>query len=153
MTPKLRKLLINTGLVLLLGTALFGRLIYMNLRAPDPLLPGFTQYDAATFAAAQQGGRLILADVYATWCPTCLAQHHALESLLAENPYPDVVKFRVDFDTDKDFLTAHRVSTQSTILMFRGRQELSRSIGLTAPDDIRRQLELTGQALDLSDLR
>ena len=48
-----------------------------------------------------------------------------------------VVPVRVNFDTDQDFLTAHRVAQQSTILVFKGDREVARVIAETDPERLR----------------
>jgi thiol:disulfide interchange protein len=91
-------------------------------------------YTAAAFAEAQAAGRTILVHVHADWCPTCRAQAPILAELLAREPrLAGAVALQVDFDNDKDFLKAHRVPSQSTLLVFKGRTETARSVGETDP--------------------
>jgi thioredoxin-like negative regulator of GroEL len=80
-------------------------------------------------------------DVYARWCPTCLAQHRALSSLLADPRYGSVQGIRVDFDRDTDYRRVHNVPAQSTMLFFGAGRELSRSVGVTNAEAIRQQLD------------
>jgi len=121
--------------------------VYRNLRPADPLPDGFKQYSPEAFARAQETGAVLLVDVYASWCATCMAQHRELEHLLASPKYQGVCGLRVDFDTDEDFLRRHRVVTQSTILLFHGERELSRSVGVTDPRLIRGQLDTAVRAV------
>ncbi len=130
--------------VILLGVG--GPRLYMNVRPADPLPYGFTEYTAEGLAAAQQGDGLVLVDVYASWCPTCLVQHKALDSLLRDPRYRAVSGVRVDFDRDHDFRERYRVGAQSTILVFAGTRELSRSTGVTRLDALRGQLDAALQA-------
>lgn len=92
---------------------------------------GWTEYSAASFAKAQQSGQTILVDVYAPWCPTCRAQTPILDELRKDTRLSEVAFVKVDFDNDKDFLHAHRISRQSTILVFKGKKEVARSIAET----------------------
>ena len=94
-------------------------------------------YTAESFAAEQAAGRMILVAVHADWCPTCRQQAPIRESLLAEPGLVEVVPVRVDFDNDKDFLTAHRIVQQSTILVFKGEREVARVIAETDPERLR----------------
>ncbi|GAA4042190.1 thioredoxin family protein [Parerythrobacter jejuensis] len=88
-----------------------------------------TRYNAQSFAAAQDQGKTIVVDVHASWCPTCKAQAPILSQLAKDAKN---VKFvRVDFDRDKAFLRQHRIPRQSTILVFKGKQEVGRSIAET----------------------
>jgi hypothetical protein len=116
-----------------------GPRIYMNVRPPDPLPYGFAEYSPESFTAAQTDGGVLLVDVYTRWCSTCLVQHRALDSLLADPHYRVVRGFRADFDHNREFRERHGVTVQSTILLFDGSRELSRSVGLVREAAIRAQ--------------
>lgn len=92
---------------------------------------GFTSYDASSFEAAQTAGKTIVVDVHASWCPTCKAQEPILKSIAKDAKAKDVKFVRVNFDKDKAFLREHRIPRQSTILVFKGKQEVGRSIAET----------------------
>jgi len=126
---------------LLIGVALGGNLLWMNIRPDDPLPAGFVQYTPAAFEAAQAAGGPIMVDVYASWCTSCKAQHAVLESLLDDPRYAGIKGFRVDFEGDAEWVRAYRVSVQSTIIMFDGRTELNRSAGNTREAGIRGQVD------------
>jgi len=95
------------------------------------------EYEADTFARAQEDGQTILVDVNATWCSTCKAQAPILDDLRDEPEMGDVVFMKLDFDTEKGFLEEHRIPRQSTIVVFQGEQETARSIAETDPDKLR----------------
>lgn len=99
--------------------------------------PAWSRYDAGQFARAQAAGKVIVVDVHATWCPTCRAQEPTLDALRSEPRLRSAIFVKVDFDTQKDFLREHRIPRQSTILVFRGRQETARSIAETRPEQLR----------------
>jgi thiol-disulfide isomerase/thioredoxin len=88
-------------------------------------------FDRKAFEAAQAAGKPILIDVTAPWCPTCKAQEPILARLRNDPRFKDMVSFEVDFDTRKDVLNAFRVTRQSTLIVFKGRQEVGRSTGDT----------------------
>lgn len=88
-------------------------------------------YDAKAFAAAQDAGKSILVDVTAPWCPTCAKQKPTVQGL--EMSHPKLVVFDVDFDSAKDALKQFRVTSQSTLIMFKGKAEIGRSTGETDP--------------------
>jgi thiol-disulfide isomerase/thioredoxin len=104
---------------------------------PAAAAPGWTQYSAGSFASAQNAGKTIVVDVHAKWCPTCRAQQPTLDELRADKRLANVVFIKVDFDTDKAFLRAHRVPRQSTILVFKGKKETARSIAETNRNRLR----------------
>ncbi|PKQ07219.1 MAG: thioredoxin [Alphaproteobacteria bacterium HGW-Alphaproteobacteria-11] len=97
----------------------------------------WTNYSQTDFEQAQAEGRIILVDVYADWCPTCKVQKPLLDDIAKEAALEDALLIRVDFDTEKDFLATHRVPRQSTILVFVGAEEVSRSIAETNPERLR----------------
>jgi thioredoxin 1 len=88
-------------------------------------------FDAKAFQSAQAADKAILVDVTASWCPTCKQQRPIVEQI--EKEKPDLVVYEVDFDTAKDLLKQFRVQHQSTLIVFRGTQEVARSIGETDP--------------------
>jgi thioredoxin len=93
-------------------------------------------FDQAAFAAAQAAGKPIMIHVTAPWCPTCRAQNPILSRLLAEPRFKNIVAFDVDFDSQKDLLRAFQVRVQSTMIVFKGRDEAGRSSGDTNPASI-----------------
>lgn len=127
--------------MILLVAAVGGNRLWMNIRPDDPLPPGFVQYSPAALQAAFASGEPVLVDVYASWCPTCAAQHKVLSKIFQDPRYQGVKGVRVDFEGDPDFVRPHNVYTQSTMIMFRDGREVSRTIGLTSEASIRRQLD------------
>ena len=93
--------------------------------------PGWKVYKAKGFEAAQNSGKTIVVDVYATWCPTCRAQAPILDELRAEKASKDTLFVKVNFDDHKPFLRANRIPRQSTVLVFKGKKEVARSIAQT----------------------
>jgi thiol-disulfide isomerase/thioredoxin len=93
-------------------------------------------FTAAAFEAAQAGGKPILIDVSASWCPTCKAQAPILSKLMSDPRFKGMVAFNVDFDSQKDVLRKLNVQHQSTLIVFKGKQEAARSVGDTNPASI-----------------
>ena len=88
-------------------------------------------FDAKAFQASQAAGKSILVDVTAPWCPTCRQQRPIVQEI--EKEHPDLVVYEVDFDTAKDVLKKFRVLQQSTLIVFKGSNEVARSTGETDP--------------------
>jgi thioredoxin 1 len=123
---------------------LSGLLAGTALAAAAPALAATeAKFDAAAFAAAQQAGKPILVEVHAPWCPTCTKQKPILGKLGAEPANKDLVRFVVDFDSQKDVLATLDVRMQSTLIAFRGKQEMGRSVGVTDAAQIKALVDKT----------
>ena len=92
-------------------------------------------FNANAFEQAQAAGKAVLIDVSAPWCPTCRQQKPTIQGL--ERSMPNLVVFEVDFDSAKDVLRRFRVQTQSTLIVFKGTNEMGRSTGETDPEKIK----------------
>lgn len=88
------------------------------------------------FEAAQNAGKPILVDVWASWCPVCKAQQSILKQLGEMPKFKDVVILSMDFDVQKDALRFFGARQQSTLIAFRGRTEVARSVGDTNPASV-----------------
>jgi thiol-disulfide isomerase/thioredoxin len=88
------------------------------------------------FQAAQSAGKSILVEIHASWCPTCQAQKPILGKLFADPKFKNLAVFRVDFDSQKDEVRNFKARIQSTLITFKGGEEIARSVGDTNPDSI-----------------
>lgn len=84
---------------------------------------------------AADGKPLVIA-VHASRCPTCKTQAPIQSELTHEPANKDVTMFIVDFDRDKALLKKYNVGMQSTMIGFKGKQEVARSVGDTTHDGI-----------------
>ena len=98
-------------------------------------------FDAKAFAAAQDAGKSVLVEIHAGWCPTCKAQKPILDKLSGQPKYSGVERFRVDFDDQKDVVKQFKAQVQSTLIVYRGRNEVARSVGETDEGRIRALLD------------
>ena len=92
-------------------------------------------FDASAFQQAQAAGKAILVDVSAPWCPTCKVQRPIVQEI--EKSTPNLVVYEVDFDSAKDVLKRFCVQSQSTLIVFKGANEVGRSTGDTNPASIK----------------
>jgi thioredoxin 1 len=119
-------------------------LVGLALAAAAPALsPAIAQsataaqkFTPAAFAAAQAAGKSVIIEVSAPWCPTCRTQKPILQSLLGKPEFKDVSLFEVDFDSQKAVLMELKVSAQSTLIAFKGKTEILRSVGETRAPEI-----------------
>ena len=97
-------------------------------------------FDQAVFQAAQAAGKPILIEIHADWCPTCRAQDPVISELMTDAKNADFVVLRVDFDNQKDVVKRFHAQYQSTLIVFKGKKEVSRSTGETRKAEIAAQL-------------
>ena len=83
------------------------------------------------FQAAQDQHKSILIDIDASWCPVCRAQKPILSELFAQPKFKDLTVLRVDFDSQKKEVRRFGANMQSTLIVFKGREEVGRSVGQT----------------------
>jgi thioredoxin 1 len=93
-------------------------------------------FDQKAFEQAQASGRSILVEFYTIWCPVCKVQRPFLTKL-GQNPnYQKIAYFEIDFDRHKELAREFRVHKQSTLIVFKGKNETARSTGDTNPASI-----------------
>ncbi len=105
------------------------------------------KFTPEAFEAAKKSGGAIVIDVHAPWCPTCKTQDGIINKLAKDPKYSKILMLDVDFDTQKDVVRALKATTQSTLIAFKGSQEITRSAGDTNPLSIEDLIEaaLTGK--------
>jgi len=92
------------------------------------------------FEALQAEGAVVLIDVWAPWCPTCRRQREILAEFQGEHPEVDITILEVSYDDDKDLVRRFRAPRQSTLLLFRGEEQLWFSVAETREAVIYEQL-------------
>ncbi len=94
-------------------------------------------FDPKAFEQAQDYGKTIVLDFHANWCPTCRKQEAVLKELYEEEGLKEIVSFTVDYDTSTALKKELNVKKQSTLIVFKGDQEVARQMGITNKDDIK----------------
>lgn len=94
-------------------------------------------YSEAAFKQAQADGKTVVLDFHADWCSTCKKQKPVLESLLQEAELEPVVGFTVDYDNASALKKSLKVQKQSTLIVYKGKSEVARNMGLTNRDEIK----------------
>ena len=109
---------------------------------PLPAFAGMERpFDNAAFDAAQEAGKPVLVEIHADWCPTCKAQKPVLDKLSGQPKYSGIERFRVDYDAQKDQVKRFKAKMQSTLVVYRGKDEVARSVGETDEGKIRALLD------------
>lgn len=93
------------------------------------------------FESAQAANNPVLIEIHADWCPTCKAQAPILDKLSAGGKYEPIMRMRVDFDSQKDVVKGFKANMQSTLVLFKGRREVARSVAVTDAGAIQAMLD------------
>jgi thiol:disulfide interchange protein len=97
-------------------------------------------YSAEALQAAQAAGQPVAVHFRADWCPTCRVQDKSLAQLKTEKGL-DITVLAADYDKEKDLKRAMNVRTQSTLIVFKGKEEKARLAGETEADKLRATLK------------
>lgn len=87
------------------------------------------RFELAAFEAAKASGKPVLVEISAPWCPICKAQKPSIAKLRADPRFKDLAAFEIDFDTQKDMVRAVNARNQSTLIVYKGGEEVGRSVG------------------------
>lgn len=93
------------------------------------------------FSASQAADESIVVYVFAPWCATCKQQEVIIDKVIQDPRFDKVRYYVVDFDNDKQSMRKLKANTRSTILLFKGKRELTRSANDTDPASIQLLLE------------
>jgi len=89
-------------------------------------------FTSSVFEKAKASGKPVLVEVTAPWCSVCKVQKPILSELKAQPRFKDLSTYTVDFDSQKEALRLLGVRMQSTLIVYRGGQEVGRSTGETS---------------------
>lgn len=98
------------------------------------------KYEDAAFKKAVAAGQPVVLVFSKADCPSCLQQVPHLKSLLAEKDFRKLKVFQVDFVKSPELAKQHNVMAWTTVLLFKGGKEVSRSWGLTDKEMLRNEL-------------
>jgi thiol-disulfide isomerase/thioredoxin len=93
------------------------------------------------FSASQAADESMVVYVFAPWCTTCKQQEVIIDKIMHNSRFDKVRYYVVDFDNDKDSMRKLKANTRSTILIYKGKQEITRSANDTDPVSIQNLLE------------
>ena len=93
-------------------------------------------FSAQALAAAQADNKSVLVEVTAPWCPTCKAQKAVLDTLLSEPRFATMTKLSLDFDSQQAEMKSLKANTQSTLIVYKGKTEVGRVVGVTKKAEI-----------------
>ena len=120
------------------------RLICIPHVAPRRRRGGRQPFTRDAFAAAQAAGKSIIVHVLRPGARPAARRSRSSQKLEADPKFASVATFRVDFDSQKDALKTLKANRQSTIIVYKGQNEVGRSVGETNSKAIG---DLLGKAL------
>jgi thiol-disulfide isomerase/thioredoxin len=86
----------------------------------------FAPYEKAKLEAIIKSGAPVVVHVHAEWCPICRRQIVVLDEIFKSSALAKVQKIRVNYDKDRDFISAFKVKRQANILVFKDGKEVAR---------------------------
>lgn len=95
-----------------------------------------TPFTPEVFQQAQANNELVLIDVFASWCPTCKRQSMVLADYFKQHPASKIKVLVLDFDEQKHWVTHFKAPRQSTLILFKGKQQLWMSVAETNAEKI-----------------
>ena len=81
----------------------------------------------AEIHAAGEGGKLIVLDCFATWCPPCRMIAPEFHKMETENP--DVAFVQIDVDDSSDVAQELAIEAMPTFVYFKNGKEVHRVVG------------------------
>ena len=97
---------------------------------------GLKSFDSQAFSEALSDDKIIVVLVSGDQCEACSKQESAIDGLSKEAALSHVEFIKADFEKNKDFMTANKVSKQSIILIFKDGEEIERLDGVTDVETI-----------------
>jgi thioredoxin 1 len=93
-----------------------------------------TNFSIETFEKAKASGKTIVINSYEIWCGTCGAQTKVLNQ--AEKEFKEIVFLSYEQSKNKDIAKKLNIKHWTTIVVYKGHNEVSRLIGQTKKEII-----------------
>ncbi len=114
-------------------------LTILSLLACQASVAAGEKFDDAQFEKQLSSGKPVLVVAHAPWCPTCRAQDKVFKTFQGDASVPGTLLL-VDYDTERDLKREMNVRSQATLIVFQGKTQVSRSGGVTDPEQLRAEL-------------
>ena len=105
-------------------------LIQFPLNAADK----YTNFSLSSLEKAKATGKTVVVNSYEPWCWSCRKQDKVL--IGAKDEFKNVVFLTYQQGKNKDIAEALNVSVRTTIVVFKGQEEVARIIGQTEKSEI-----------------
>jgi thiol-disulfide isomerase/thioredoxin len=94
------------------------------------------QFDATAFKAARDSGKPVVLEVAATWCVPCQRMKQTVSVLVEKPEFKDVTIFEADYDANKEELQNLNAYHVTTLILYRDKNEVQRTVGETRAEVI-----------------
>jgi thioredoxin 1 len=98
-------------------------------------------YTPQTLLAKQQAGEAVSLHFHAKWCPTCLVQEKVFNTFQGDASVPGTLLV-MDYDQERELKREMGIRSQSTLIVFKGKEQKHRSGGVTDPQALKAALLL-----------
>ena len=88
-----------------------------------------TNFSAEIFEKAKDSGKTVVINSYEVWCGTCGKQTKILDQ--AEKEFKDIVFLSYEQSKNKDVAQLLRIKYWTTIVVYKGNNEVARVVGQT----------------------
>ncbi len=129
MTGSIR--IVSVATLLLALVAFVGSFGFSRASAAEDKASRIAAYDKAAAEQAMSAGEPVLLVFAKKGCPVCTKQQAALETLLVKSDFQGIKAYKIDFTKESDLNSKHRVTSQSTLVGFKGMKESGRVAGET----------------------
>jgi thiol-disulfide isomerase/thioredoxin len=92
-------------------------------------------YTRAAAQSAIESGKVVVLEVYASWCPVCMMQASSVEAIKDKPNYKNISFFRIDYDAQKDVVNKLN-APRSTLIVYRGGKEVGRESWGPSQEDV-----------------
>lgn len=96
----------------------------------------FQLYSEAAYKKAIGDNKKVFLDFHANWCAVCVGNAPVIEEAFDTSFMDNVVGFKVDYDKEKSLEAELGVSSQATLILFQGSDELGRVMGPQTPESL-----------------
>ena len=93
-----------------------------------------TNFTIEIFEKAKTSGKTIVINSYEVWCGTCSAQTKILNQ--AEKEFKEIIFLSYEQSKNKDIAKMLNIKHWTTIVVYKGNNEVSRTIGQTKKERI-----------------
>ena len=109
-------------------------LLFVILPFKDVAIEKTTNFDLKKLIDVQKSGKTIVVHSWNKYCSTCAAQFKVFDQALKD--FQDVEFMFYEQNKNKDIAKSLGVQYWTTIVVYKGKDEIARDIGLTSKDQI-----------------